>query len=70
LKSGERVSCVFTYLVTETGTVEDVKVTESAGPAVDEAVVSAIEKWTFEPATIRGTPVRVRVSGKQTFLGG
>jgi TonB family protein len=70
LKSGERVSCVFTYLVTETGTVEDVKVTESAGPAVDEAVVSAIEKWTFEPATIRGTPVRVRVSGRQTFLGG
>jgi serine/threonine-protein kinase len=70
LKSGQRVSCAFTYIVTEEGTVEDVKVTESAGPAVDDAVVKAIEKWKFEPATIRGTPVKVRVSGKQTFLGG
>jgi hypothetical protein len=29
-----------------------------------------VSKWRYEPATIRDVPVRVRVSFKQTFLGG
>jgi serine/threonine-protein kinase len=70
LKSGERVSVTITFLVTEAGTVEDVEVVDSAGKAVDDVVVSAIREWKYEPATIRGTPVKVRETRRQTFLGG
>jgi TonB family protein len=69
LKKGEKVSCAITFIVTETGAVEDVEVTESAGNIVDDVVISAVREWKYEPATIRGTPVRVRVSRRQTFLG-
>lgn len=58
------------FLVTETGTVEDVKVVDSAGEVIDEVVVEAVEDWKYRPALIRGTPVRVRVLFRQTFLGG
>jgi TonB family protein len=70
LKSGERVSVTFTFLVTEAGEVRDVEVMESAGQLVDDVVVEAVRTWRYDPARIRGTPVRVRVVRKQTFLGG
>jgi serine/threonine-protein kinase len=71
LKSGERVSVVVRFVVTETGQVEDVAVVESAGRrGVDEVVVSAVRGWRFEPASRRGTRVKVEVTFKQTFLGG
>jgi protein TonB len=71
LKSGERVSVVVRFVVTETGQVEDVAVVESAGRrGVDEVVVSAVRGWRFEPASLRGTRVKVEVTFKQTFLGG
>jgi TonB family protein len=70
LKSGERVSVLVRFLVTETGEVQDVSVLESGGKAVDDVVVSAIRGWRFQPATKRGTRVKVEVAFKQTFLGG
>jgi TonB family protein len=70
LKSGERVSVLLRFLVTETGEVQDVSVLESGGNAVDDVVVAAIKKWKFQPAVKRGTRVKVRVTFKQTFLGG
>jgi TonB family protein len=70
LGSGERVSVTFTFLVSETGEVRDVEVTESAGKLIDDVVVKAVRTWRYEPARIRGTPVRVRIVRKQTFLGG
>ncbi len=70
LKSGERISVSLSFLVTETGTVEDIEVTESAGSLVDDVVTKAVRAWKYEPATIRGTPVKVRVAFRQTFLGG
>jgi len=70
LKSGERVSVTLTFLVNAEGGVEDVEVTESAGKAVDEVVVGAVRAWTYDPATIRETPVKVRIRFRQTFLGG
>ncbi len=70
LKSGERVSVTFSFVVTETGEVEGLTVEESAGKVIDDVVVEAVGTWKFEPATIRGTPVRVRIVRKQTFLGG
>jgi protein TonB len=70
LKSGERVSVTFTFLVTEDGAVRDVEVMESAGKLIDDVVVEAVRTWRYDPARIRGVPVRVRVVRKQTFLGG
>ena len=57
-------------MVSETGDVQDVSVVESGGKAVDDVVVSAIRRWKFQPATKRGTRVKVQVAFKQTFLGG
>jgi TonB family protein len=57
-------------VVSETGEVQDVTVVESGGKLVDEVVVSAIRRWKFQPATKRGTRVKVQMSFKQTFLGG
>jgi TonB family protein len=70
LKSGERVSVLVRFVVTETGEVHDVSVVESGGKALDDVVVSAIRRWRFQPATKRGTRVKVEVAFKQTFLGG
>ncbi len=70
LKSGEKVSVTFSFVVSETGEVESVKVMESAGKLIDDVVTTAVSKWRYEPATIRGTPVRVQIVRKQTFLGG
>jgi TonB family protein len=70
LRSGERVSVTLNFLVTETGAVEDIEVVESAGSVIDEVVTTAVRSWEYEPAMIRGTPVKVRVRFRQTFLGG
>jgi len=70
LRSGQRVSVLVRFVVTEKGEVQDVAVEESAGPVVDEVVVEAVRKWTFAPATRRGVPVKVETSYRQTFLGG
>jgi protein TonB len=70
LKSGERVSVVVRFVVTEKGDVEDVSVVESAGKMVDAAVIQAVRSWKYEPATKRGVLVRSQVLFKQTFLGG
>jgi TonB family protein len=70
LKSGERVSVTFAFVVTESGEVQDVEVLESAGKLIDDVVVKAVRTWRFDPARIRGTPVSVRIVRKQTFLGG
>jgi TonB family protein len=70
LKSGERVSVLVRFVVTETGEVQDVSVLESGGKAVDDVVVGAIRSWKYQPAVKQGTRVKVRVTFKQTFLGG
>ncbi|HSD28391.1 MAG TPA: TonB family protein [Vicinamibacteria bacterium] len=70
LKSGERVSVLVRFVVTEAGEVQDVSVLESGGRALDDVVVAAIRGWKFQPATKRGTRVKVHVTFKQTFLGG
>ena len=43
LKSGERVSVTFSFVVTETGEVEDLKVEESAGKMIDDVVTAGGE---------------------------
>jgi TonB family protein len=70
LKRGQRASVTVSFVVLESGDVTDVQVVESAGAVVDEAVVSAYKTWKFTPGTKQGAKVKVRVTRRQTFLGG
>ena len=46
-------------LISETGKVIEVKLIQSAHPLLDEAAMSAVKEWIFEPATKKGVPVKV-----------
>jgi serine/threonine-protein kinase len=70
LKSGDSVSVSVTFVVDENGDVQDAKVTESAGQIIDEAVLAAIRKWKYAPATKQGVKVKVKIGFKQTFRAG
>ncbi len=69
LRSGQRVSVLVRFVVSDAGDVTDVAVVESAGRVLDDVVVAAIRSWKFEPATKRGVRVKVETSFRQTFLG-
>jgi TonB family protein len=53
--------------VTETGDVLEPRVVESAGEVLDEALVTALKNWRYEPADVNGVKVRVRFKERQTF---
>jgi TonB family protein len=57
-------------LVSETGQVIDVKVTRSANPILDEAAVSAVKEWQYQPATKKGVQVRVWLPVSMSFQAG
>jgi predicted Ser/Thr protein kinase len=68
LPKGRSVSITASYVVTEEGLVTDIRVERGGG--VLEAVLLEISRWKFEPGTIGGVPVKVRVQWKHTFIGG
>jgi predicted Ser/Thr protein kinase len=68
LPKGRRVSITASYIVTEEGLVTDIRVERGGG--VLEAVLLEMSRWKFEPGTIGGVPVKVRVHWKHTFIGG
>jgi len=70
LKRGQRASVTCAFVVLESGDVTDVQIVESAGESVDNAVVSAYKSWKFTPGMKQGAKVKVRVTRRQTFLGG
>jgi serine/threonine-protein kinase len=60
-------SVTVSMIVTETGEVTELTVTESAGTALDKAVLEAIRDWRFEPARKDGVKVKVPWSIRHTF---
>jgi TonB family protein len=48
-------------VIDETGRVVDARVTAPAGHGFDEAALTAVKQFTFEPARRSGTPVRARI---------
>jgi eukaryotic-like serine/threonine-protein kinase len=54
-------------IVDETGMPRDLRVVESAGPILDEAVLDAIRTWRFEPARKDGVKVKVPWTVRQTY---
>jgi TonB family protein len=51
---------VVSVVITEKGIPEDVRVTKSAAPDLDENAVAAVRQWKFEPALKDGKPVKVK----------
>jgi len=59
------------FVVSETGEVGDVEISESqAGEKFNELVVKTLRKWRFEPGVKAGVRVRVRETRKFTYQFG
>jgi len=54
-------------IITEKGEPTEIRVLESAGTLLDEAVVEAVRGWRFEPARKGGVKVKVRWRYQQVF---
>jgi TonB family protein len=70
LRPGQDVTVAGTFVVAEDGSITDLKITESAGDLVDEAVTAAVRSWKYAPGARRGVKVKVRLGFKQTFRAG
>ena len=57
-------------LISETGSVIDVKITKSANAILDEAAVTAVKQWVYSPATKEGVKVRVWLPVSMSFQSG
>ena len=58
---------VLECVVEKDGSVENVRVTKSLEPGLDEEAVKAARHWRFKPGTKGGKAVRVRISLEMTF---
>jgi TonB family protein len=58
---------VVDMIVTEKGDVTDLRVLESAGEVLDQAVLDAVKSWRFEPATKHGIKVKVHWQARHRF---
>jgi TonB family protein len=63
-------SVQISFLVTETGAVEDIRVLQSGGEVFDKAVIDTVKSWRHEPATKNGVRVKVRLTKRFTFRRG
>jgi TonB family protein len=48
------------FVIDETGAVTGIEVRESGGAVFDEAVIDAVGRWRWDPATKYGVPVKIR----------
>jgi serine/threonine-protein kinase len=60
-------SVLVDLVVDENGLPTDPRVAESAGPILDEAVLTAVRTWRFEPARKDGVRVKVRWQVRHTY---
>jgi TonB family protein len=67
VKTGRGATVVLQIAITATGSVADVAVLESAGPAFDVPAVAAAKQFVFEPALVDGKPIPVKITYKYVF---
>jgi protein TonB len=73
-KHGVQGSVTLQARVTEDGTVDEIKVTNAQATDVDfipsfqDAAVSALGKWLYRPATIKGKPVAFYFTVTMDFM--
>ena len=58
---------VVSFVVTESGDVDDVKVDRSTNDALNDLTASAIREWKFNPAVRNGQPFRCVVTKTLKF---
>ena len=58
---------LLSLIVTSSGTVRDVEVTQSLEKSLDKKAVETVRTWRFDPATLDGKPVAVRIRVQITF---
>jgi TonB family protein len=66
--AGRAASVVLALGIDATGRVDQVAVTESAGPAFDAAATAAARQFVFAPAEIDGKPAPIRILYKYEFV--
>ncbi len=57
---GVEGTVILDAIIDEGGNVTGARVVEGRPMGLDRAALDAVATWTFEPATLRGTPVRAR----------
>lgn len=65
---GRAASVVLDVAISATGTVDDARVVNSAGPAFDEAALQAVRQFLFTPAEIDHQPAPVRIQYRYDFV--
>jgi protein TonB len=55
------------FVVGVDGRAHDVHVTKSLGSGLDEKSIEAVQRWTFKPGTLEGSPVAVKLRGMVSF---
>jgi TonB family protein len=55
------------FVVSEHGLVQDLRVEQSAGETLDRSVIEAVKEWRYEPATKKAVRVRMRLVINQRF---
>jgi TonB family protein len=59
---------VLQMIVRKDGTTDSFKVLKGLGYGLDESAINTIaKKWRFQPGTLNGTPINVRISIETTF---
>ena len=66
-KAGHGATVVLQIAITATGSVADVTVQQSAGPAFDAPAVAAAKQFVFEPAVVDGKPIPVKITYRYVF---
>lgn len=66
--AGKTAAVVLQIGIGATGSVSDVAVLESAGPAFDAAAVDAAKRFVFEPAEVNGKPAPIRINYRYQFV--
>jgi TonB family protein len=70
LDRGDEGPVTVEMIITEGGHPVDLRVLESAGASLDQAVLVALWAWRFQPAERDGVRVRVRWRVSQSFRRG
>jgi TonB family protein len=66
--AGKSAAVVLQLAISDTGTVADVQVKESGGPAFDDAAIAAARQFLFTPAEIDGRPAPIRILYEYEFV--
>ncbi|HVW26497.1 MAG TPA: TonB-dependent receptor [Polyangiaceae bacterium] len=66
--AGRAASVVLLVAISPTGTVDDVAVLTSAGPAFDDAAIAAVRQFLFTPAEIDNQPAAIKIQYRYDFV--